>query len=329
MGVMPFTANAFLDTFAAYNLSLWPLVAALWLATVTVFVGFMFGRSVPTSVPRILLAGHWLWAGVMYHAFFFTAINPAAWLFAAFFVAQGVLLLTTRSVDRSTNAPRGSLRYTVASVLIVYSLLYPLIVWLDGFAYPRMPAFGVPCPTTVLTIGFLIAVSARSFLLSAIPIAWSVVGGSGVWLFGVRADIALPAAAALLVIDLIFGRSHVMKKLSFASLLGIVVAMLIALPVTSVSAQTPQHDHAQQAQKGGMKMDQMNMGDMKMDAKTMEEMAAKKKANTARIADLMAKVESATGDAKVAAMAEVMGVLVEERAAMQEHCAAMMKMMGK
>lgn len=325
---MPFTADAFLDVFAAYNLSLWPLVAALWLATVTVFVGFMFGRSVPTSVPRILLAGHWLWAGVMYHAFFFTSINPAGWLFAAFFVVQGVLLLTAASIDRATYAPRGSLRHTTASLLIGYSLLYPLTAWLDGFAYPRMPTFGVPCPTTVLTIGFLIAVSARSFRLSAIPIAWSVVGGSGVWLFGVRADIALPAAAALLVIDLIFGRSHVMKKLSFASLFGIVVAML-ALPVTAVSAQAPQHDHAQQAQKGGMKMDQMKMGDMKMDAKTMEEMAAKKKANTARIADLMAKVRSATGDAKVAAMAEVMGVLVEERAAMQEHCAAMMQMMGK
>lgn len=200
---MPFTPDAFLDTLAAYNRALWPLAAALWVATVAVFVPFLSGKSVPTFVPRLLLAGHWLWASVMYHAFFFTTINPAGWLFAALFVVQGVLMLTVRSVDRSTVAPSGSLRHIAASVLIVYSLLYPLIVSLDGFAYPRMPTFGVPCPTTVLTIGFLIAVSTQSFLLSAIPIAWSVVGGSGAWLFGVRADIALPAAGVLLVVDLI------------------------------------------------------------------------------------------------------------------------------
>ena len=71
------------------------------------------------------------------------------------------------------------------------------------------------------------------------------------------------------------------------------------------------------------------MGEMKMDPKMMEEMAAKKKANTERITALMAEVKSATGEAKVAAMADVIAVLLEERTAMQEHCAAMMKMMNK
>ena len=75
--------------------------------------------------------------------------------------------------------------------------------------------------------------------------------------------------------------------------------------------------------KTGMKMDQMKMGDMKM----MEDMAAKKKANTERINALMATVTSAKGETKVAAMADVISVLLEERAAMQEHCAAMMNMM--
>ena len=73
----------------------------------------------------------------------------------------------------------------------------------------------------------------------------------------------------------------------------------------------------------------MKMGEMKMDGKMMEQMAAKKKANTERITVLMAQVKSATGDAKVAAMADVIAVLLEERTAMQEHCAAMMAMMKK
>ena len=115
-----------------------------------------------------------------------------------------------------------------------------------------------------------------------------------------------------------------MKNLSFAGMLAVLVSTLLTVPASNASAQAAEHDHAQAAaQKGGMQMDQMKMGDMKM----MEEMAAKKKANTERITALMATVKSATGEAKVAAMADVMGVLLEERATMQEHCAAMMNMM--
>lgn len=118
-----------------------------------------------------------------------------------------------------------------------------------------------------------------------------------------------------------------MRKLSFASVLAVFIAMLLFVPASPALAQVTPHDHGQQAQKSGMKMDQMKMGEMKMDGTMMEEMAAKKKANTGRITALMATVTSATGEARVAAMADVVGVLLEERAAMQEHCAAMMKMM--
>ena len=115
-----------------------------------------------------------------------------------------------------------------------------------------------------------------------------------------------------------------MKKLSFARVFIVLVAMLVFVPAVPTLAQAAQHDHEQQAQKGGMKM-----GEMKMDPKMMEEMATKKKANTERITALMAQVKSTSGDAKVAAMADVIEVLLEERTAMQEHCAAMMTMMKK
>ena len=119
-----------------------------------------------------------------------------------------------------------------------------------------------------------------------------------------------------------------MKKLSLAGVSTVLAAMLVTMPASSVFAQAAQHDHGQQVQaqdqKGGMKM-----GEMKMDGKMMAEMAAKKKANTDRIALLMAQVKSASGDAKVAAMADVIAILLEERAAMGEHCASMMAAMKK
>jgi hypothetical protein len=60
----------------------------------------------------------------------------------------------------------------------------------------------------------------------------------------------------------------------------------------------------------------------------MEQMAAKKQANTERINALMAQVKNGTGDARVTAMADVLAVLLEERTAMHEHCAAMMANMN-
>ena len=210
---MPFTARAFLDVFAAYNEALWPLAAVLWLITAAVAALVMSGRSMWAPLPRLMLAGHWLWAGLVYHALFFTRINPAAWLFAALFVAQGLLFITAASSDRLTAARRGSARQAISSVLIVYSLIYPAVAWADGFAYPRMPTFGVPCPTVILTVGFLLAASSPSVLLSAVPVAWSLIGGTAAWFFDVHADLVLPAAGALLVADLILRRSHVMRKL--------------------------------------------------------------------------------------------------------------------
>ena len=116
-------------------------------------------------------------------------------------------------------------------------------------------------------------------------------------------------------------------KLITQTCLIIAVALFVGLSVAprAVLAQGAGHDHAAQAAKpGGMQMD-----GMKMDRSMMEQMAAKKKANTERINTLMATVRSTTGDAKAAAMADVVSVLLEERAAMQEHCAAMMAMMKK
>jgi hypothetical protein len=62
---------------------------------------------------------------------------------------------------------------------------------------------------------------------------------------------------------------------------------------------------------------------------SMDELAARKKANTERIAALMARLKDARGEDKMAAMAELLGILVEERAAMQQHCADMHAMMKK
>jgi hypothetical protein len=201
---LPFTPDEFFDVFAAYNQRLWPFVLALWLLTACVVVLTTARPVRPWFIPG-LLALHWAWSGLAYHAAFFSRINPVAWLFTGLFVVEAALLFWYGVVHRGFQLSRGPFfRRMLSWGLIAYALLYPAIAQADGHAFPRLPTFGVPCPTTILTIGFLLAAD-RSLprRVAVIPLLWAVVGGSAALLFGVRADWLLLAAGLVLAIDLV------------------------------------------------------------------------------------------------------------------------------
>ena len=202
---LPFTPDAFFDVLAAYNQRLWPFALVLWLLTAYALVVLTRARPVgPWFIPG-LLAIHWAWAGLAYHAAFFSRINPAAWGFSGLFLLEAGLLLWHGVVHRRLQLSRGLFfRQVLSWGLIAYALLYPAIARAEGHAFPRLPTFGVPCPTTILTIGFLLAAD-RSLprLLAVIPLVWAVIGGSAAFLLGVRADLMLVAAGIALAVDMI------------------------------------------------------------------------------------------------------------------------------
>ena len=198
---LPFTREQFLDVFADYNDALWPLAVALWLLTAAAFMSLRRGAADDRRAIGFLLALHWLWAGVAYHAAFFSTINPAAWLFAGFFLVEAGLLAWHGVVRADLRFSAGSsLRHISSRVLIVYALMYPVLVWLDGLRYPWMPTFGVPCPTTILTIGFLLAADPPVPVgLLVIPLLWTVIAGSASFALGIHADLMLLAAGGYLI----------------------------------------------------------------------------------------------------------------------------------
>src|SRR3972149_8310067 len=155
---LPFNPDAFFDVFAAYNQRRWPFALVLWLLTAYALVGLTRARPVrPWFIPG-LLAIHWAWAGLAYHAAFFSRINPAAWGFSGLFLLEAGLLLWHGVVHRRLQLSRGPFfRQVLSWGLIAYALLYPAIARAEGHAFPRLPTFGVPCPMTILTIGFLLA----------------------------------------------------------------------------------------------------------------------------------------------------------------------------
>jgi hypothetical protein len=196
---LPFTPGQFLDTLAAYNNSFWPVALALWIATVAAFVSRLTGYRRGDWAFGVL-AVQWAWSAIAYHATLFARINPAAWLFAGLFFFEAALLMWHGVVqNRLPLSSRGLTSRLLGYGLILYGLMYPLIAMLGGHAYPRVPTFGLPCPITIVTIGFQMLVPGRLPLsITVVPLLWSVVGGSAALLLGVRADLALPVAGLVL-----------------------------------------------------------------------------------------------------------------------------------
>ena len=198
---LPFTREQFFDLFAAYNEALWPAVVVLWTASAMIVALRLRARQPHDRWVSALLAAHWVWSAVAYHVAFFTRINPAAWLFAALFLGQAVLVFRVGVVQRRLSfAPWGSAWAPLAWGLIVYSLAYPAINALDHRSLLRIPTFGLPCPTTIFTAGVLMLATPRCWSLSVVPVIWAAMGGSATFLLGVYADVALPSAGIALAI---------------------------------------------------------------------------------------------------------------------------------
>ncbi len=199
---LPFSPDAFFDVLAAYNARLWPGAVVLWAASAWAFVMVLRGRASLSRFPAILLVVEWAWSALAYHLLFFTRINPAAWAFGILFLCEASLLAWHARRRPLALAPVHSARGALGATLIGYALAYPLLAVAGGHAYPRIPTFGLPCPTTILTIGFLIGAGPTlSRTAAVVPIVWSVIGGSAAVLFGIWADLMMPVAAAALLVD--------------------------------------------------------------------------------------------------------------------------------
>jgi len=196
---MPFSRDAFLDVFATYNDAFWPAALMLWFATLIAFILHPSERATTGGVFG-LLAIQWAWSGLAYHAAIFSQINPAAWLFAALFVTQAGLLAWHGIEDQRLEfSSDHSIQVVIGYALVAYGLLYPVLALAGGHAYPRVPTFGVPCPTAIVTAGFLTLLGGRvPVTLAIVPLIWAAIGGSSAFLLGVPADLGLVVAGTVL-----------------------------------------------------------------------------------------------------------------------------------
>jgi uncharacterized protein DUF6064 len=197
---LPFTTAEFLQVFRDYNHAVWPAQALLLaLGLGASVLAFQPHAATRRGVPACL-AILWAWTGAVYHLAFFRAINPLATLFAVLCLAQAALLLVhaLRPGTMTFQAPR-SVRGLLGGVLLVYAfVLYPLLARAFGHPYPASATFGLPCPTTIATIGLLLWArphTPRHLLL--IPIGWAAVGTAAALQLGMTEDFGLTLAGLI------------------------------------------------------------------------------------------------------------------------------------
>jgi hypothetical protein len=197
---LPFTTEQFFDALRAYNTTVWPAQVLLLALALAAVVLLFIHRNGSGAVISCILAALWAWMGLAYHLVFFAPINRLAYAFAAVSVMGSMVFLWQGVVRRrlkfewSLNACSA-----VGLTLIVFALAgYPAWVSLSGHSYPALPTFGLPCPTTLFTIGLLTfarAPLARSALV--VPVLWTFVGVQAAFLLDVQADLTLGIAGIL------------------------------------------------------------------------------------------------------------------------------------
>jgi hypothetical protein len=198
--VLPFTVEQFFGVFRSYNDAVWPAQVLLTgLALVAVGLAARPGRGSGALVSAIL-GLLWLWQGVVYHLLFFAAVNPLARVFGAVAVAGGLAFFWSGVFRRQLNfrMPAGKGGWLGLSLIVFSLLVYPAWSLLAGHRYPAFPSFGLPCPTTLFTIGmlaFLVPPYPRAPLI--VPVLWCLVGAQAAFLLGVPQDAVLLLAAGV------------------------------------------------------------------------------------------------------------------------------------
>ena len=194
---LPFTTEQFFAVFRDYNEAVWPAQVFLSGLSLIALIAMFVPRSWSGLVVSLVLAFLWAWLAVAYHFFFFARINPLAYVFGGVSFAGSLVLGWQGVIRRRLRFGWvGGARAASGVLLVAYALvLYPVWSWFAGHRYPDTPTFGLPCPTTIFTVGvlaFLTTPYPRSTFV--VPILWCTVGAQAAILLGVPQDFGLIVA---------------------------------------------------------------------------------------------------------------------------------------
>jgi hypothetical protein len=207
----PFTTDQFFSVFEKYNHAIFPVQIILFLLVVLALIAIGSKIQNKDKFVSLILGILWLWIGIVYHISYFTGINKVAFGFGAlfifqgfFFMYEGILLYNLKFVFKN------SIQDWFGYFFILYGLIiYPVVGYLIEQNLSLTISVGLPCPTTILTFGFLLLTDKKfSKYLLIIPSLWAVIGISTVINLDVYQDSIMLIAAIIADVWLLKSKSQ-------------------------------------------------------------------------------------------------------------------------
>jgi hypothetical protein len=198
----PFSRAEFFSVFARYNDAVWPAQFILYVLAIAAVILALRRSSGGSRAAFVILAVLWGWMGVVYHAGFFAEVNPAAIVFAGVFLVQALMFLYLATRKNVVIAPRNDVAgWTGAGLVALGLVIYPMMSIAAGHEYPAQPTFGLPCPTTIFTLGILTwAMNTSPRRVFIIPVLWALIGTSAAFQLGVPEDLSLALSVAVVAL---------------------------------------------------------------------------------------------------------------------------------
>lgn len=190
----PFTTEQFFEVFRNYNLSVFPMQFIFYIPALLVIYFIFKHTSAVDKIISAVLSVLWFWMGIVYHLFFFTEINNAAYIFGFLFIIQGIIFFIYGVLRNELSFKFTSDKYgfTGACIILYALIVYPVLGYILGHRFPYSPTFGLPCPTVIFTFGVLMFTNKKCpYVILIIPFIWSIIGFTAVFNFGIIEDTGL------------------------------------------------------------------------------------------------------------------------------------------
>ena len=205
---IPFTTEQFFEVIEGYNSTFFPVQLLFILLAIAAVILLHSQYNWKSRFIGGFLGILWLWTGIAYHLLFFTGINKAAFVFGGLFVVQGLFFLLESLTWKRLEFefPGRTMHYVGYSFLVIAIFIYPILIYFLKDSLRTTITLGLPCPSTILTFGFLMLTTQkfRKYLL-IIPVLWTIVGTSAAFNFGVYPDYLMALSALVAIIYFMAG----------------------------------------------------------------------------------------------------------------------------
>jgi hypothetical protein len=208
---IPFTTEQFFEIIEKYNSAIFPVQFILILLGILSVVVLHSKKKIKNRLIGGFLGILWIWTGIAYHLIFFTEINKAAYVFGGLFVLQGLLFpFETFSRKKLEFEFNGKIIDYIAYFFIIFGIvIYPVLIYFLENSIEATITLGLPCPSTIMTFGFLMLTKPKfPKYLVIIPALWTIVGTSAAFNFGVYPDYLMPVSAIIAIIYLLVRKNE-------------------------------------------------------------------------------------------------------------------------